>query len=130
MNTKVAQGTKAENSTRRIIGMIVLFAGLALAFLGGIFLQSNAVVIIILMLLGILIGALNITSRELTTMIIAAIALIVVATAGFETLNELLIGLGDAVNGIINYLARLMAPAAVIAAIRLFIKVGRPGENS
>jgi hypothetical protein len=128
MNIDVAQGGKAVNSARRIIGMIFLIAGLALAFFAGIFLQSNALVIIILMILGIVIGSLNLTSRELTTMIIAAVALIIVATAGFEMLNELVIGLGDAVNGIINYLARLMAPAAVIAAVRLFIMVGRPGD--
>jgi hypothetical protein len=128
MNANVARGTKTETSSRRIIGMIVLFAGLALAFFAGIFLQSNAVVIIILMALGIVIGAFNITTRELLTMMIASIALIVVATAGFEMLNELVIGLGDAVNGIINYLARLMAPAAVIAAVRVFIIVGQPGD--
>ena len=128
MNAEVAQVAKVENRARRIIGMIVLIAGLALAFFAGIFLQSNAVVIIILMALGIVIGAFNITTRELITMMIAAIALIVVATAGFETLNELVIGLGDAVNGIINYLARLMAPAAVIAAVRIFIIVGQPGD--
>jgi hypothetical protein len=108
--------------------MIVLFAGLALAFFAGIFLQSNAVVIIILMVLGIVIGAINMTTKELNTMVIAPIALIVVATAGFETRNELVIGLSDVVNGIINYFARVMAPAAVIAADRQFIIVGRLGN--
>jgi hypothetical protein len=129
MNAEAAQVGKSENRVRRIIGMIVLIAGLALAFFAGIFLQSNAVVVIILLALGIIIGALNITFRELTKVILASVALIVVATAGFETLNELVIGLGDAVNGIINYLARLMAPAAVIAAVRLIIMVGRPGDK-
>jgi|WetSurMetagenome_2_1015567.scaffolds.fasta_scaffold238092_2 hypothetical protein len=129
MNAEVAHGVKTEKGARRIIGMIVLIAGLALAFFAGIFLQSNAVVVIVLLALGIIIGALNITSGELTKVMLAAIALIVVATAGFETLNELAIGLGDAVNGIINYLARLMAPAAVIAAVRLIIIVGRPGDK-
>ena len=124
----MAQVEKAENKSIRMIGMIGFFAGLALAFFAGIFLQSNAVVIIVLMVLGIVIGALNITTKELPTMVIAAIALIVVATAGFEVLNNLVSGLGDAVNAIINYLARLVAPAVVIAAVRLFIKVGRPGN--
>lgn len=128
MNADLAQGTKSSKSALRIIGTIVLFVGLTLAFFAGIFLQSNAVVVITLMVLGIIIGALNVTAKELTSMIIAAIALIVVATAGFETLNEIFMGLGDAVNGIINYLARLVAPAAVIAAIRQFIIIGRPGD--
>jgi hypothetical protein len=128
MNSDVAQVRKPGSKARRIIGTIVLFIGLALAFFAGIFLQSNAVVIIVLMVLGIIIGVFNITNRELTSMVIAAVALIVAATAGFETLNEIANGLGDAVNGIINYLARLMAPAAVIAAIRQFIVVGRPGD--
>ena len=128
MNVSVAQGKRTENKARKIIGSIILLIGLALAFFAGIFLQSSAVVIITLMALGIIIGILNITTRELTTMVIAAMALIIAATAGFETLNELASGLGDAINGIINYLARLMAPAAVIAAVRQFIIIGRPGD--
>ena len=110
------------------IGLIVFIAGFLLAFFAGIFLQSNATVILVLLLLGIIIGALNITTKELMALLVAALTLIIVGTAGFETLNDLVYGLGDAVNGIINYLARLMAPAAVIAAVRQLVIVGRPGD--
>jgi hypothetical protein len=54
------------------------------------------------------------------------VALIVVGTAGFDPLNDLISGLGTTVNEIVYYLARLMAPAAVIAAVRTLMRVGFP----
>lgn len=110
------------------VGLIVFIAGLVIAFIAGIIFPSNAIVILVLMFLGIIIGALNITSKELIPLLIAAAALIIVGTSGFEPLNEIFIPLGDMVNGVINYIARLMAPAAVIAAVRQLIIVGRPGD--
>jgi hypothetical protein len=110
------------------IGLIFFIAGLVIAFIAGIILPSNAIVILILMLFGIIIGAINVTSKELIPLLIASAALIIVGTSGFEPLNEIFIPLGDIVNGIINYIARLMAPAAIIAAVRQFIIVARPGD--
>jgi len=107
------------------IGLAAAILGLLLAFFAGIFLRSNGIVILILMILGILYGAFNVSSKEIMLVLVAAIALIVIGTAGFEPLNDIFSGFGDALNGIINYFARLAAPAAAIAAVRALIDVAK-----
>jgi len=111
------------NKTLIMIGFIAAMVGLALAFFAGIFAPSNAIIILVLMVLGIIIGALSVSRKEIVPLLVAAIALVVVGTAGYEPLNNMLSGLGDVVNAIINYLARLMAPAAVVSAVRELIYV-------
>ncbi len=114
---------KTTNKKLVMIGFIAAMAGLALAFFAGIFAKSSAIVILILMVLGIIVGALSVSRKEIVPLLIAAIALVVVGTAGFEPLNNMVSGLGNAVNAIINYAARLMAPAAVISAVRELIYI-------
>ena len=105
------------------IGFIAAILGLVLSFFAGIFLPSHGVVILILVILGIVIGAFSVNAKEIMLVLVASIALIAVGTVGFDPLNDIVYGMGDALNGIVNYLARLMAPAAVIAAVRALIDV-------
>ena len=113
-----------------IIGFVVFAVGLLLALFGGIFAPGNGAIILTLVILGIIVGALNITTRELVPLLIAAVALIVVGTAGFDPLDQLVGGLGTVTNEIVYYLARLMAPAAVIAAVRALVVVGFPRDSA
>ena len=110
----------------QLIGLIAFTAGLVLAIVAGLIAPENATVILILVILGIIIGLLNITARDFIPLSVAAIALIVVGTAGFSPLDQLINGLGSHINEIVQYLARLMAPAAVIGAIRALINIGLP----
>jgi len=112
-----------------IVGFIVFILGLLLALVAGIVAPANGTVILVLVILGIIVGALNITTAEIVPLLVAAIALIVVGTAGFDPLDKLIGGLGSVTNEIVYYLARLMAPAAVIAAIRALVVVGFPKGN-
>lgn len=114
-----------KKDIRHQTGFIAAMVGLALAIIAGIFLQSNGIVILVLVILGIIYGALSVNTKEIMLVLAAAIALIVVGTAGFEPLNDIFDGFGDALNGIINYFARFAAPAAVIAAVRALIDVAR-----
>lgn len=110
----------------QLVGLIVFTAGLVLAIVAGLIAPENATVILILVILGIIIGFLNITARDFIPLSVAAIALIVVGTAGFSPLDQLINGLGSRINEIVQYLARLMAPAAVIGAVRALISIGLP----
>lgn len=109
-----------------IIGFIVFAAGLLLALVGGIVAPANGTIILSLVVLGIIIGAVNIVTREILALLVATVALIVVGTTGFDPLNELIGSLGTTINEIVYYLARLMAPAAIIAAVRTLVRVGFP----
>jgi hypothetical protein len=109
-----------------MVGFSIFAIGFMLAFIGGIFAPGNGAIILILVFIGIIIGILNITATEIVPLLVAAIALVVVGNAGFDPIDQLVPGLGTVINNIVNYFARLMAPAAVIAAIRALWNVGFP----
>lgn len=112
-----------------MIGFIAFIVALLLGLVGGIVAPGNGVIILILVIMGIIVGFLNITQKEMLPLLVAAIALIVVGTAGFGALDNILKPLGTWLNGIVNYFAIFMAPAAVINAIKIMFGVARPGEG-
>jgi hypothetical protein len=109
------------------IGFWAFIIGLVIAVVAGIVFPANDIFIIILVVLGIIVGLLNVTAKETMLFLLATIALVVVGNA-FASLTALSIGkiLGD----ILAYVAVFMAPAAIIAAIKALWAVGRPGEAS
>ncbi len=109
------------------IGFWAFIIGLILALIGGIVSAQNTAIVIILIILGIIIGLLNITAKETMLFLVATIALIVVGRV-FSPLTVL--SLGKYLDQILSYVATLMAPAAVIASIKALWAVGKPGEGS
>ena len=111
------------NKTLGMIGFIAFILGLVLAIVFGIVAPTNYWVILVLVILGIIIGALNITGKEIMPLLLATIALIVVGGV-FEPIK--VIGIGAMVDNILKLVATLVAPAAVIAAVRALWQVGFP----
>ena len=110
------------------IGLVAFFVGIILAIVGGIVYHDNSGITLTLVIVGILVGLLNITGKEVLPLLIAAIALIVVGlTKGFLPLNDLGGEAGTKINDFVAYLATFMAPAAVISAFRAIWAVARPG---
>jgi hypothetical protein len=127
----MAEVKKGMSRTQKVLGFIGMAAfsvGLVMAIIYGVISRDNANVTLALVLLGIVIGFLNITRREMALLLLTAVALIVVGKASFSPLDDLVDGLGYSLNGIVSYLAVFMAPAAVITAVRAIWAVGRPGE--
>jgi len=111
----------------KVLGMIGFWAfiiGLVLSFVAGIVMPQNPIIIIILIILGIVIGFLNITSSEMMLFLVATIALVVVGNV-FSPLTVL--DVGKFIGNMLVYVATLMAPAAIIVAIKALWKVGKPG---
>jgi hypothetical protein len=127
----MAEAKKGMSKTQKafgLIGMAAFSVGLVMAIIYGVIARDNASVILGLVILGIIVGLLNITRREIVLLLITAVALIVVGKASFSALDDLVNGLGASLNGIVSYLAVFMAPAAVITAVRAIWAVGRPGD--
>jgi len=110
------------------IGLAAFLVGLVLAVIAGFAARDNGAIILVLVILGIFVGLLNITAKEIGTLLLAAIALIVLGGTSFGALDDLINGLGSGLDGIVKYLASFMAPAAVISAIRALWGVARPGD--
>ncbi len=114
-----------KNRVVGLIGFWSLIVGLVIAVVAGLVLPGNAIITIILVILGIVIGFLNITPKETQALLLASIALIVVGNA-FAPLKFL--GIDTFIAGILAYVTVLVAPAAVIGAIKLLWSIGKPGD--
>ena len=113
------------NKALGIIGFIAFVLGLVIAVVAGALGWQYDWVILVLVLLGILIGALNISSKEMIPLLLATIALIVVGGV-FAPIKTL--GIGSILDAILSLVATLMAPAAVIVAIKALWAVGFPKD--
>ena len=111
------------------LGAIAFLAGMLLAIIAGGVSRDNGTIVLVLVILGIIVGLFNITSREMIPFLVAAVALVVVGTVGaFSSLDDITDGLGRVLNGMVDYIAVFMTPAAIITAIKVVWSLARPGE--
>ncbi len=118
------------------LGKIAFVVGVIFAILGGIWggkmEPTNDWVVLILLIAGLLIGLLNVTAKEAPVVLTATIALVILAiwgnTAAFQPILHLSQGLGENVAGIVDAFAILMAPAAIIIAIKAVVATASPGD--
>lgn len=100
------------------IGHYAFLAGILLCVFAGLinnFLEANTT-ILILMILGIIVGFLNITAKETTEFLVAALVLML-STSAQESLL-LISEIGTYLNAIVGYIAVFVAPAAIIVAFK------------
>ena len=117
--------TEGKRSVLSTIGFWAFIIGLIIAVVGGLLMPANTILIMILIILGIIIGFLNITAKEVILFLVATIALVVVGNV-FAPLKTL--GIGAILGNMLSYVATLMAPAAIIGAIKALWAVGKPGD--
>lgn len=88
--------------------------------------NADAYVTLILLILGIVVGLVSITTKEVTPFLIAVIALIVAATSNvWQPLNTIHALLYNWAYAILKYIVAFSAPAAVIIAIRSVFAIER-----
>jgi hypothetical protein len=116
---------KGKMNILSMVGFWAFIVGLVLALVAGIVMPANTIVIIVLIILGLIIGFLNITAKEIMLFLVATIALVVIGNV-FAPLKTLMIG--AILGSILSYVATLMAPAAIVAAIKALWAVGKPGD--
>ena len=86
----------------------------------------NGWVLLIMLILGIIIGLTSITTKEVTSFLIATIALVVAASANvWSPLDQIHALLDFWATGILNYIVAFAAPAAVIIAIKEVLTIAK-----
>jgi hypothetical protein len=127
----MAEEAKQPDAMKKLagtIGLLAFLVGIILAIVGGIGYHDNSGITLTLVIVGILVGVLNITGKEVLPLLIAAIALIVVGlTKGFAPLDDLGGEAGTKINDIVAYIAIFITPAAILSAVRAIWAVARPG---
>lgn len=104
-----------------IIGVIIAILAGILGAAGFIDAGMEGTLAIILVVLGIIIGFLNITEKEVYNFLIAAVALLVTGAASLELLPVIGVYLGP----ILTNIATLIAPAVIIVALKAVIDLGK-----
>jgi len=98
-----------------ILGVIIaILAGLA----GAAYVEAAALLLVVL---GIIVGFLNISEKETTSFLVAAIALVAVGAAGLEKLPAV----GSYIGPILTNIATFVAPAAIIVALKAVYELGK-----
>jgi len=104
---------------------ILFCIGLVLAVIGGLFMPENAIILMVLAVFGLIIGIIHIVyAKDVTTLhtlLLATIALLAMAAA-FAPIT--LMGAGKMIGSMLVNFAALMAPVALIAAIKALLKIG------
>lgn len=96
--------------------LIAIIAGLVAAA-GQLDQVSTATVILVLVILGLVVGLLNLIEKDVTAFLLAVVALTAVGgTAGGLSLIPYI---GVPLADIINYIAAFVAPAAVVVALKV-----------
>ena len=108
-----------------LVSFILFCIGLVLSVIGGIAFPVNAIILMVLAVFGLIIGIIHIVyAKEITTLhtlLLATIALLAM-TAAFAPITTL--GVGQLVGSMLVNFAVLMAPVALIAAIKALLKIG------
>ncbi len=99
------------------VGEYAFLAGVALAVLASLFAGQWAYTQAVLVLLGLVVGFLNINTAEVHNFLVAAITLMVSGSAGFRSISWM--GLGPLMASVLEHVSYFVAPAAVILALRV-----------
>jgi hypothetical protein len=128
-----------------LIGLWSFLTGSILAIVAGIYFPANTTIIIIILILGLIFGIFVISEKQSVPYIMATISVIVVANLFTPITTTFKIGeyvgqiltftpvltfkLGGYLGQILTLIGALMAPAAVISAIKILWAISKPGAS-
>lgn len=115
----------------RAVGSLSFFLGFILAVLAGWLWPDRSGLSAALVVLGLVVGLLNITGREVIPFLVATMALVVIGQGAiFSPLNDFHAGLGVTLDTMVDKVALFAAPAGIVNALRAAVALARPGGTS
>lgn len=101
------------------VGSWAFIIGVILALIVGIFNagQASPVAISVLILLGLIVGFLNVTGRETTPFLLAALTLVLVSYFGGNVLGQIA-SIGTYLQSILSAIMTFVIPATIIVALK------------
>ena len=98
------------------IGSWSFIVGLIVAVLVGLFAEASGLMVTILVILGLIVGFLNVTDKEVHGFLMASVALLLAGSAG--GLLSSIPAIGSILGNILNNFVVFVAPAAVVVAVK------------
>lgn len=106
------------------VGSWAFIIGVIIALIVGIFSNasdgsntSNGVTTSVLIVLGLIVGFLNVTGRETTPFLLATVSLVIVASFGSQALGDVAM-VGSFLEGTLSALMTFVIPATIIVALK------------
>lgn len=98
------------------IGHYSFLAGIILALIAGLLanMVDASMVTLVLVVLGLIVGFLNVTAKETTEFLVASVALMMVGSAQLDIIPLV----GGYIQTTLSYLVVFVAPAAIIVALK------------
>ncbi|MEK6941600.1 MAG: hypothetical protein AABW85_01980, partial [archaeon] len=87
--------------------------------------RNGRIILLALVVLGLVVGVLNISDKEVGKFLVASIALILVGSANLTAANTVVFGLGTIMQTIVVNLARFVAPAALVVALKSIFSMAK-----
>ena len=104
------------------LGSWAFIVGAVIAVLAGVFASTAAdyaaPIALLLVILGLAVGFLNVSPKEATSFIIAAVGLIVAGTGNLLIIDTVVAGLGSVLESILTNIGVFLAPAVVIVGLK------------
>ncbi len=108
---------------KNTIGGWAFFIGLVIAMIAG-FLQLSAGMTGVLIILGLIVGLLNVTAKETMPFLLATVSLVIVSNFGGNVLSNIAI-IGGILQGILNAIIILVIPATIVVVIKTIYALAR-----
>lgn len=104
------------------IGGYAFLAGTIIAILAGVFgsmvVSWASMIALLLVILGLLVGFMNVSEKEVDRFLLATIALVAVGTVNLGVIDNLFRPLGTILQSVVGHIAIFVAPAALIVALK------------
>jgi len=116
----------AKENTLEQLGGWLFILGIVIAVLAGLFAAANPTLLGVMAVLGLIVGVLNVTDKEMLTFLVAAIALLVASgamTTMAVLLNATFAGIGTMVAGMFGMLAVFVGGAVIIPALKAIYNI-------
>lgn len=101
-----------------LVGVVVAVLAAVAGWAGALAAGVAGWVAVVLVVLGIVVGFLNVSEKESQPFLLAVVALLVAGTASFAALDTVVANLGTFLTNVVKNLTVLVAPAAVITAVK------------
>ncbi|MBN1544657.1 hypothetical protein JW898_04295 [Candidatus Woesearchaeota archaeon] len=107
------------------VGHYAFVGGVLIAIIAGLLQTTSIFFAFSILLLGVVVGFLNISTKEVMPFLVAAVALLVAGSADFQILNIMFNPLGTVLTSLFSFIKLFVAPAALVVSLKAIVNLAR-----
>ena len=111
---------KATDNSLQAVGSWAFLLGVVVALIAGAFFsqaEPNPTMISFLVLLGTIVGLLNVTTKETNSFLLASVSLVLVAAISQPVVNDV-VSIGPYLGSMLDSILVFVTPAAIVVALK------------